>query len=220
MKVKKKEPQKKGVPLKKRDRAASEKALIEAATQLFAAKGFDGTRTLEIARKAKVNEALIARYFGGKEGLLVAVLEESKSSQLSKVGEEDQLQISACWIPEYDPSLDLKETLKAFFRAGLKHFEEKESLIRITLSQALVDPKMGHMLREKTLEQSFPVLKGMLKKHFSKKISAADLDSVVMLLMATNFAVNFMGRVVHGVEGKRVDKVIDLLVESLVAKLK
>jgi AcrR family transcriptional regulator len=213
-------PSKKKEPVKKRDRAASERALIKAATVLFAAKGFDGTRTLEIAKKAKVNEALIARYFSGKEGLLLAVLKENESKKSAATGKEmDVTEPSFCWIPEYNPDLDLKETLKAFFKAGLKHFEDQESLIRITLSQALIDPKVGHMLREKTLEQSFPVMLGVLKKHFCKKISANELESLVMLLMATNFAVNFMGRVVHGVDGKRVDRSIDLLIDALVARL-
>jgi AcrR family transcriptional regulator len=214
-------PIKKKEPIKKRDRAASERALIKAATVLFAAKGFDGTRTLEIAKKAKVNEALITRYFGGKEGLLVAVLEENESKKSASGGTGlDTTETSFCWIPEYDPDLDLKETLKAFFKAGLKHFEEKESLIRITLSQALVDPKMGQMLREKTLEQSFPVMLGVLKKHFGKKIPTSELESMVMLLMATNFAVNFMGRMVHGVDGKKVDRSIDLLIDALAVRLK
>jgi AcrR family transcriptional regulator len=213
-------PLKKKEPAKKRDRAASERALIKAATALFASKGFDGTRTLEIAKKAKVNEALIARYFGGKEGLLVAVLEENESKKNAAGGVDLKVvEADICWIPEYDPHQNLQETLRAFFKAGLKHFEDKESLIRITLSQALVDPKMGQMLRKKTLEQSFPVMVGLLKKHFGKKISASELESLVMLLMATNFAMNFMGRVVHGVDGKRLDRSIDLLVDSLVARL-
>ena len=212
-------PAKKNEPAKKRDRAASERALIKAATVLFAAKGFDGTRTLEIAKKAKVNEALITRYFGGKEGLLVAVLEESESKKNASGIDVKAIATDSSWIPEYDSSKDLKRTLNDFFKAGLGHFEDQESLIRITLSQALVDPKIGHMLREKTLEQSFPIMLGVMKKHFGKKISAIELESLVMLLMATNFAFNFMGRVVHGVDSKRVDRSIELLIDALVARL-
>jgi methylmalonyl-CoA mutase len=212
-------PSKKNEPAKKRDRAASERALIKAATVLFAAKGFDRTRTLEIAKKAKVNEALIARYFGGKEGLLVAVLEESESKKASSGIDVKAIATDSSWIPEYDPRKDLKKTLNDFFEAGLGHFEDQESLIRITLSQALVDPKIGHMLREKTLEQSFPIMLGVMKKHFGKKISATELESLVMLLMATNFAFNFMGRVVHGVDSKRVDRSIELLIDALVSRL-
>lgn len=48
--------------------------LIEAATLLFAEKGFDGVGLREIASKANANSAMVAYHFGGKEGLYLAVL--------------------------------------------------------------------------------------------------------------------------------------------------
>ena len=203
---------------KKRDRAATEKALIKAATQLFASKGYNGTRTLEIAQKAKVNEALITRYFGGKEGLLIAVLRDGDASEQIINSPEQQCSI-VNWVPSFEDSKDLKVALKSFFKAGFKHFEEKQSFISISLSQALIDPKMGELLREKVMDQSFVMMFDNLKKYFGKKISAAELESLVMLLMASNFSINFMGRMVHRIEEKKVDRVIDLLIDSLAAHL-
>jgi AcrR family transcriptional regulator len=48
--------------------------LLDAAEKLFAEKGFFGTTTREVVKKAKCNLALISYYFGGKEGLYQAVL--------------------------------------------------------------------------------------------------------------------------------------------------
>ena len=48
--------------------------LVEAATLLFAEKGFDGVGLREIASKAHANIAMVAYHFGGKEGLYLAVL--------------------------------------------------------------------------------------------------------------------------------------------------
>ena len=48
--------------------------LIEAATRLFAAGGFDGVGIREIAAAADVNSAMVAYHFGSKEGLYRAVL--------------------------------------------------------------------------------------------------------------------------------------------------
>jgi AcrR family transcriptional regulator len=203
---------------KKRDRGATEKALIKAATQLFASKGFDGTRTLEIAQKAKVNEALITRYFGGKEGLLIAVLQDSDASEEFMNSSGHQCQ-STHWIPSFGDSKDLKMALRSFFKSGLQHFAKKEAFIRIALSRALIDPKMSELLRNKTMEQSVVVLMDGLKTYFGKKIKTSDLESLVMLLVASNFSINFMGRVVHQIDSKKVDKVIDLLIDSLVAHL-
>jgi TetR/AcrR family transcriptional regulator len=49
--------------------------LIEAATLLFAEKGLVGVSIRELAEAANVNSAMISYYFGGKDGLYVAVLE-------------------------------------------------------------------------------------------------------------------------------------------------
>jgi TetR/AcrR family transcriptional regulator len=50
--------------------------LVAAATILFADKGLAGVSIRELAEAAGVNSALISYYFGGKDGLYVAVLEE------------------------------------------------------------------------------------------------------------------------------------------------
>ena len=50
-------------------------------------------------------------------------------------------------------------------------------------------------------------------------MSSADIESLVMLLMASNFSINFMGRMVHQMDEKKADRVVDLLVDSLVAYL-
>jgi AcrR family transcriptional regulator len=47
--------------------------IMEAAEELFAEKGFDGTSVRDIADKAGVNLAMISYYFGSKEKLLEAL---------------------------------------------------------------------------------------------------------------------------------------------------
>ena len=48
--------------------------IMNAAEQLFAEKGFDGTSVRDIAGQAGVNLAMISYYFGSKEKLLVALI--------------------------------------------------------------------------------------------------------------------------------------------------
>lgn len=62
---------KKNVP----GRAASREVLLEAAREIFAARGLEGARVDEIARKASVNKQLVYHYFESKDGLYAAVLE-------------------------------------------------------------------------------------------------------------------------------------------------
>jgi AcrR family transcriptional regulator len=49
-------------------------ALLDAATELFAARGFDGVSTAQIARRAGVTKALVNYHFGGKRPLYLAIL--------------------------------------------------------------------------------------------------------------------------------------------------
>ncbi|HXF91559.1 MAG TPA: TetR/AcrR family transcriptional regulator [Nitrospiraceae bacterium] len=75
-----------GARASSRERQAS---LIAAAASLFAAKGFKGTTTKEIARAAGVSEALVFKYFPNKRALYAAILAEKASlSELLEAVEE------------------------------------------------------------------------------------------------------------------------------------
>ena len=68
------------------DRQAS---LISCAANLFAAKGFKGTTTKEIAKAAGVSEALVFKYFPTKRALYTAILaEKAPLSELLSAVEE------------------------------------------------------------------------------------------------------------------------------------
>jgi AcrR family transcriptional regulator len=61
---------------RRRDAQASREALLEAADALFDERGYDGATVRDIGERAGVDAALIARYFGGKEGLYLAALQQ------------------------------------------------------------------------------------------------------------------------------------------------
>jgi AcrR family transcriptional regulator len=60
--------------------APSYRKILTAAISLFAERGFKGTTTAAIARKAAVNEALIYRHFPTKEDLYCAIIREKIES--------------------------------------------------------------------------------------------------------------------------------------------
>jgi TetR/AcrR family transcriptional regulator len=57
--------------------------LIDAATRLFAAKGFDGVSVKELAEEAGANVSLVSYHFGGKEGLYRTCLERFGEQRLA-----------------------------------------------------------------------------------------------------------------------------------------
>jgi AcrR family transcriptional regulator len=59
---------------RKRDSVATRQALLNAARELFGAQGYDDTTLREIGERAGADASLIARYFGNKAALYIAVV--------------------------------------------------------------------------------------------------------------------------------------------------
>ena len=66
--------------------AQSRLALIRAGVEVFGENSLDGATTREIAQRAQQNIASIAYYFGGKEGLYLAVVEHIVEIILGRMG--------------------------------------------------------------------------------------------------------------------------------------
>jgi AcrR family transcriptional regulator len=56
---------------------ATRESILRAATQVFAEHGFDGGRIEQISSAARSNDRMIYYYFGSKQGLFTAVLEDT-----------------------------------------------------------------------------------------------------------------------------------------------
>ena len=55
--------------------ASAKQRLLEAGLELFGLYNLEGTTTRQLAQRARVNQAAIPYYFGGKEGLYLAVIQ-------------------------------------------------------------------------------------------------------------------------------------------------
>ena len=60
-----------------RDPERTRAAILDAAIREFATEGFGGARVDAIAARAKINKRMLYHYFGNKEDLYLAVLEET-----------------------------------------------------------------------------------------------------------------------------------------------
>jgi AcrR family transcriptional regulator len=68
-----------------RDRDARQR-LIDAGLEIFGTYNLEGATTRQLAEHAGVNQAAIPYYFGGKEGLYVAVIEHLFSTNFAIIG--------------------------------------------------------------------------------------------------------------------------------------
>lgn len=115
-----------------KDSKNSKQVILDAATQVFAEKGFDGSRVDEIARRAGVNKALIYYYFESKdkilEELMMGLVEEMvelKDSLVQNLGD-----IS---IEEYFENIQSH----AFVDPVFNFVKERKLLLQIITGEAL-----------------------------------------------------------------------------------
>jgi AcrR family transcriptional regulator len=136
---------------KKRDRSASEERLINAGREIFSKHGFDGATTRMIAKKADVNESLIGRYFDGKEGLLVAIIEKFL---------EEMIHRELTYPPQDSLTQELALYAEDRLMVGCTHID----FVKIIFSQALVNRKFRKQVLETIPMQLDPRLIARVQK--------------------------------------------------------
>lgn len=101
--------------------------ILEAATEVFSEKGFDGARVDEIAARADVNKAMLYYYFESKSKLLEEIVKkyvdesiELKKSILKDMDVQDQDQIDKAIGRMYDFLEDKKDILRIIIIESLK----------------------------------------------------------------------------------------------------
>lgn len=151
--------------------------LIEAATPLFAAKGFNGVGVRELALAAGVNLAMISYYFGGKEGLYAAVL-NAQFMTLRGVAEIKVLEI------------DPMQKFERYVRATVARYRKYPYLLRFYTSEltnptpcfeTIVKPAIRDVLQ--VLVETFT--EGLNHEQFRAGLNPA--DTVLALAGMINF---------------------------------
>lgn len=103
----------------------TDEALLDAATEVFAAHGFAGARVESIAGLAKVNKAMIYYHFGSKRGLYQTVLLRlfrGVLDEIERVGRNEK---------------DPRRRLILFYSGVARIFSERPALPRIMLREVL-----------------------------------------------------------------------------------
>ncbi|NER52168.1 MAG: TetR family transcriptional regulator [Symploca sp. SIO1A3] len=109
-----------------RTRPSSRARLINAALELFTSQGVTETTTRQIAELAKVNEVTLFRQFGNKQGLLLAVLEDS--AVFTHLGESLTEQLKQ--------TKNLAEALKQYANDRIQALENIPGLLRSVVGEA------------------------------------------------------------------------------------
>ena len=116
----------------KRDKEKRQRSLIEAANAVFAEHGYDAATTREVAQRAGCSEGLIHRYFSGKRGLLLAVMESKAAAVLDGFSSA---------LPDRD---NVQEDIEQALLWPLGVLWEHRDFMRVSVAQAVAG--FGFML--------------------------------------------------------------------------
>lgn len=168
-----------------RDAAATKAALLEAAAELFAERGFDRTTVRDIANQAGVNQALLFRYYGSKDALFAAVL-ASRSRELLQDSPAEHLLRNAVLRMVRDEPRPENHPLYAMLRSS--HHDTAAEAVRRQLGEeyaralaSLTDAEDADLRADLVLAWLVGI--GVLRSVFGKQpLAGADGEAVAALV--------------------------------------
>jgi AcrR family transcriptional regulator len=187
---------------KPRDRESTERRILEAAIDIFATNGFDVSTTRQIAESASANEALIFRYFGGKDGLLKAIIDLFSSQTSMELCEKAPLAATRA------------RELQQYFSHMRTECPMTQKMIRLAMDRAMVDPKAAEALRERYMLAQIPVLTTRLAG-IEPKISIEKARQMAQTAAAVAFSTLIIGRVVLQLPDTVIAETIESAIRSI-----
>jgi AcrR family transcriptional regulator len=176
---------------RRHDAEASRQALLDAATALFDERGYDGATVRDIGERARVDPALIARYFGCKERLYLEAL-----------GRDDR------------PALP-SEPLEAIARVLAYHDERGSGPVL----RAMVNPTLSDTARRRLGDVVGQRLTGPLHAALEERgVADARLRAELVVAMIVGMALTRSGRTLPTLADADLDDVMAVL-EPVIAAL-
>jgi TetR/AcrR family transcriptional regulator len=127
-------------PVAVSDRSTSRQALLDAAKALMVERGSIEVSLSEIAQKSGLNSALVKYYFGGKQGLLLALLEDILGRSLRQL--EGLLSMDLSAVDKF--KLHVKAIINVYFRYPfvnrLIHHLFQDPKARVTVAETISKP--------------------------------------------------------------------------------
>jgi AcrR family transcriptional regulator len=144
--------------------------VLDAAGELFAAKGFDATSIAEIGTRADIAKSVLYHHFGSKAGLYVAILEAETAELVRRV---------AAAVPE-DPDAP---RLRAGVDAYLGYLRERPAAAALLLRDAPADPALAEPSARLAAERE-QALVGLLATPQKRLGAAAHVGLMVTAIRA------------------------------------
>jgi len=164
--------------------------ILAAARKIFAAKGIDGTSVREVARAARVNNAMIYYYFKDKEDLYRAVLSDSLSA------------LSAIWDDViFKGSAPVRQKIQRYAEGYIRFQQVNEDLRRILAMEFAASGGNSTWMYEQYFADNYARLSRIFKegmkrgelKKFNPSLGVASLIGIII----HNFILQPMAERIH-----------------------
>lgn len=163
-----------------------QRCLIDAATQVFAEKGYDAATTREVAERAACSEGLIHRYFGGKSGLLMAIIERKADAVMDTSSEAAS-----------EPT-DLGDDIRDMLLSPIQTFWDEREFMRVCVARSVVDADVGRLIGDRLSGSRVRSNAARLRLHqrAGRIRPDVDVEAVALSLSGLSFATGFFVQVV------------------------
>ncbi len=158
---------------RKNDAGATKENILKIATEEFSAAGFSGARVDEIAERTKTSKRMIYYYFGSKEGLYLAVLEQAYARIRTL---ESALQLE---------SLTPTQAMRRLIESTFDHDDGDPNFVRLVSIENI--HFAAHMKRSDILSRTnvgiIDIISGILQRGYADKSFLRTVDPVDLHMM-------------------------------------
>ena len=195
-----------------RHKQALRAEILAAARELFVREGYENVTMRRVAEKIEYSPTTIYLYFKDKAELLFAICQETFGKLLEEFAALDRVPM--------DPVTHLKRGLRTYIDFGLKHPQHYLASFVVPYEQAPPEESVPHLAEDSQGMKAFAYLRrGVTACVEAGKFRGADVEVISRALWAAIHGITSLLIVhKHFPWGDR-EKVIDLLVDSVVAGL-
>ena len=167
------------VSVQRRDADRTQHEILEVATREFAERGYSGGRVDEIAAQTRTTKRMIYYYFGGKEGLFMAVLQQAyaRIRALEQQVDVDHLDPEAAIRRVAELTFDHHESHPDFIRlVSIENTHRAEHLAKLDGLTTLNNPAVT-------------VLEGILSRGYETGVFRRQVDALDLHMLISAFCV-------------------------------
>jgi TetR/AcrR family fatty acid metabolism transcriptional regulator len=179
---------------------ARREQIVEAATRVFAQKGFSRATTREVAREAGVSEGTIYNYFEDKDALLMAILERLNETERRAEDFEEGM------------ATDFRGFLEEYLRRRMSLIWENREVFRVVLSEMLVNAELREFYLRQVVEPTMRIAEENFRSRMKQgEVRQTDAPLAMRSVAGAVLGVLMLGLLGDEEIGSRSDEVPDVL---------